>query len=225
VIDGNYGFWHPDKPPPSIEEAPVQIEPLTEAINEIPVRISGRHIHISQPDLEQLYGPGHCLTKYRDLAQPGQFAAREKLTVVGHDGVIEGVRILGPVREQTQVEISGTDGYHLGIDPPVRDSGDIEDTPGIVLVGPSGALTLKQGVILAATHIHMHPGDAERLGLENGDRVQVLVDGERDLIFNEVLVRVDRNFVTEMHLDTDEANAAVIDDGDYVTIIGKVVLC
>ena len=224
MIDGNYGYWHPQEPPLPIEEALPLVEPITSAYNEVPVRISGRHIHISQQELDQLYGPGYKLTKYRNLDQPGQFAANETLTVVGPEGVIEDVRILGPLRDKTQVEISGTDGYHLGVEPPVRDSGDLSGTPGIVLVGPYGAVTLRKGVILAATHIHMNPSDAARTGLTNGDRVQVLVDGERDLIFNDVLVRVDKNFITEMHVDTDEANAAVIEDGSCVTIIGRVLL-
>ncbi len=224
MIDGNCGYWRSEEPRPPIEEALPHIEPLISRYNEVPVRISGRHIHISQSDLEQLYGPGYKLTKYKDLAQPGQFAARETVTVVGPEGVIEDVRILGPVRDRTQVEISGTDGYHLGVDPPVRDSGNLEGTPGIVLVGPFGAVTLREGVILAATHIHMNPEDADKLGLKNGDRVQVLVDGERDIIFNQVLVRVDKNYITEMHVDTDEANAAVIEDGDCVIIIGKVLI-
>lgn len=224
MIDHNKSCWHTEEPPPPVHSMLPTVEPVASAYNEVRVRISGRHIHISQKDLDQLYGPGSKLTKHRELDQPGQFAAKETLTVVGPRGVIEDVRILGPVRNNTQVEISGTDGYHLGIDPPVRDSGNLDGTPGIVLVGPSGAVTLKNGVILAATHIHMSIHDAAMLDLKNGDRVQVLVDGERDLIFNEVLVRVDRNFITEMHVDTDEANAAVIGDGDCVTIIGKVLL-
>lgn len=224
MIDGNCGYWHHENPPPDIGEALPHVEPLATPDSEITVRISGRHIHISQEDLDQLFGPGHKLSKYRDLDQPGQFAAKETVTVVGPKGVLEEVRILGPVRNKTQVEISGTDGYHLGIDPPVRDSGDIAGTPGIVLVGPHGAVTLREGVILAATHIHMSTDDAFRMGLKNGDRVQVLVDGERDLIFNDVLVRVDKEFKTEMHVDTDEANAAVIADGDCVVILGKIML-
>lgn len=190
----------------------------------ITVRISGRHIHLCTRDLELLFGPGYKLQKLKDLNQPGQFAAKETLTVVGPKGVIEGVRVLGPLRDKSQVEISGTDGYRLGVEPPVRDSGDLDGTPGIVLVGPKGAITLQQGLILAATHIHMHTSDAEALSLKNGDRVQVLIDGERDLIFTEVLVRVSDNFNTEMHIDTDEANAAVIEDGDIVQILAKTVL-
>ncbi|MFZ5640743.1 MAG: phosphate propanoyltransferase [Bacillota bacterium] len=221
MIDGNPGFWTPDEPPHPLEEVLPYIEPLPDRGNDIRVGISGRHIHLAREHLEQLFGKGYKLTHYKDLSQPGQFASRETLTVVGPKGVLEGVRILAPLRDQTQVEISGTDGYHLGIDPPVRDSGDLEGTPGVVLVGPKGAVTLRYGLILAATHIHMSPGDAERLGLRNGDRVQVLVDGERDLIFNEVLVRVSDRYKTEMHMDTDEANAAVIEDGDLVQIIGK----
>lgn len=224
MIEHTRSCGHAEEPPTPVQNILPAVEPVVAAHNEVPVRISGRHIHISQEDLNQLYGQGYQLTKYRDLDQPGQFAAKETLTVVGPRGVIEDVRVLGPLRSNTQVEISGTDGYHLGIDPPVRDSGDLSGTPGIVLVGPVGAVTLKQGVILAATHIHMSIQDAAGFNLKNGDRVQVLVDGERDLIFNDVLVRVDRNFITEMHLDTDEANAAVIADGDCVTIIGKVLL-
>ena len=224
MIDHDKSCWHTEEPPTPAHSILPIVEPVASAHSEVPVRISGRHIHISQRDLNQLYGPGSQLTKYRNLDQPGQFAAKETLTVVGPRGVIEDVRILGPVRNNTQVEISGTDGYHLGIDPPVRDSGNLDGTPGIVLVGPSGAVTLKNGVILAATHIHLSIQDAAMLNLKNGDRVQVLVDGERDLIFNEVLIRVDRNFITEMHVDTDEANAAVIGDGDCVTILGKILL-
>lgn len=224
MIDHNKSCWHAEEPPPPGRSILPAIDPIASTYNEIPVRISGRHIHISQRDMDQLYGPGSHLRKYRDLDQPGQFAAKETLTVVGPRGVIEDVRILGPYRDNTQVELSGTDGYHLGIEAPVRDSGDLDGTPGIVLVGPLGAVTLKHGVILAATHIHMSTQDANRLALKNGDRVQVLVDGERDLIFNEVLIRVGPNFITEMHMDTDEANAAVIADGNCVTIIGKVLI-
>ncbi|HWI54334.1 MAG TPA: phosphate propanoyltransferase [Desulfobacteria bacterium] len=207
-----------------MEEALPAVEPVISVYNEVPVRISGRHIHIAREHLDLVYGQGYELNPFRNLAQPGQFAAKETLTIVGPKGVIEEVRILGPLRPKTQVEISGTDGYHLGIEPPVRDSGDVEGSPGIVLVGPLGAVTLREGVILAATHIHMSPDDASNLGLKDGDRVQVLVDGERDLIFNGVLVRVNKSFITEMHLDTDEANAAVIDDGSCVRIIGKMLL-
>jgi putative phosphotransacetylase len=224
MFDGHYGFCRHGESSPALDDALPHIEPLISENSEIPVRISGRHIHISHKDLGELYGSGHSLTVYRKLKQPHQFAANETVTIVGPHGVLEEVRILGPERTKTQVEISGTDGYHLGLEPPVRDSGDLEGTPGIVLVGPHGALTLREGVILAATHIHMNTIDAAILNLKNGDRVQVLVDGERDLIFNEVLVRVDNSSITEMHVDTDEANAAVIEDGACVRIIGKVLV-
>lgn len=224
MADGDYSCLHKDEPPLPMEEALPVVAPVLSEHNEVTVRISGRHIHIARQDLDLLYGTGYELTRYKDLAQPGQFASKETLTVVGPKGVIEEVRILGPLRSKTQVEISGTDGYHLGIEPPVRDSGDIDGTPGIVLVGPHGAVTLREGLILAATHIHMNPEDASNMGLKDGDRVQVLVDGERDLIFSGVLVRVDKSFITEMHVDTDEANAAVIADGSCVRIIGKLLL-
>lgn len=220
MAEGNYSCSRTRDERP-IEEAMPPVDPIISEYNEVRVRISGRHIHLNQKDLEILFGEGYKLNVYKHLSQPGQYAARETVTIVGPKGVIETVRILGPVRKNTQVEISGTDGYHLGIEPPVRDSGDISGTPGIAIVGPKAAITLHEGVILAATHIHMSEEDAKNLNLKNGDRVQVLVDGERDLIFNGVLVRVDKNFITEMHIDTDEANAAVIEDGSCVTIIGK----
>lgn len=185
----------------------------------VPVAISARHVHLKYDDLETLFGQGYQLQKYKDLSQPGQFAAVETVTLVGPKDVIKDVRILAPVREESQVEIAETDGYHLGLTPPVRLSGDIEGTPGITIVGPKGAVTLKNGVILAATHIHMHPTDASKLGIKNGDFLQVEIDGQRDIILTNVKARVDENFALEMHIDTDEANAAVISNGDRAKII------
>lgn len=223
MADSRYSCIHPHGHK-SVQSAIPPVAPINAQNNEIIVRISGRHIHLSQEDLEALFGVDYALTVYRPLSQPDQYAAKETVTIVGPKGVIESVRILGPVRKHTQVEISGTDGYRLGIDPPVRDSGDIHGTPGISIVGPHGAITLDEGVILAATHIHMSEEDAKELELKNGDRVQVLVDGERDLIFSGVLVRVSNKFTTEMHIDTDEANAAVVADGACVAIIGKLLI-
>ncbi|MBO8168103.1 MAG: phosphate propanoyltransferase [Thermoanaerobacteraceae bacterium] len=185
----------------------------------IPVGVSNRHIHLMQEDLEMLFGEGYELTNIKDLGQPGEFAAKEVLTVVGPRGVIEGVRILGPPRKVTQVEISMTDAYRLGLRPPVRDSGNIKGTPGIAVVGPKGVVALEEGVILAARHIHMHPDDAAKIGVKDKDRVRVHVPGERAQVMENVLVRVSPKYRLEMHVDTDEANAALLKNGDTVKII------
>ena len=185
----------------------------------VPVGISNRHVHLSREDLDFLFGAGFELTKYRDLSQHGQYAANEMVTLVGPKGVFQGVRILGPVRRKTQVEISRTDAFQLGVKPPVRDSGEHDTTPGLVIVGPKGALTLKSGVLLAKRHIHMTPSEASRFGLQDRDIVQVRLRGPRALIFDEVLIRVDPTFALEMHVDTDEANAAMLNNGDTVEVL------
>lgn len=194
---------------------------MSSGILEIPIGVSNRHVHLSQEHLEQLFGPGYELTHWKDLGQPGQFACKESVSVVGTKGIIENVRILGPVRKKTQVEISRTDSFKLGLKAPIRDSGDHEGTSGCVLVGPKGMVSLDSGVIIAARHIHMTPADANMFGLKDKDRVSILVDGERGLIFSNVLVRVHKNFALEMHVDMDEANSAWLNNGDKVTIIDK----
>lgn len=185
----------------------------------VPVGISNRHVHLTAQDLAMLFGDAYQLTLWKELTQPGEFAARETVTLVGPKGVIEGVRVLGPVRSKTQVEVSMTDSYKLGIKPPVRDSGDIEGTPGIAVVGPKGVVPLQQGLILAARHIHMHTDDALKYGLENGQRVRVEVPGDRGVVFNNVLLRVSPKYTTEIHVDTDEANCALLKNGDKVEIL------
>ena len=177
----------------------------------IPVAISARHIHLSQEHVEALFGEGHQLTELRPLSQPGQFACEEKVTLVGPKRTIEGVRVLGPARSKTQVEISRTDEFHLGVDAPVRASGDVENTPGITLLGADGRkVELKQGVICAWRHIHMTTDDAEHFGVNDRDIVEVEVgqEGGRGLTFGDVLVRVKDSYKLEMHIDTDEGNAA-----------------
>ncbi|MBI3038397.1 phosphate propanoyltransferase [bacterium] len=186
----------------------------------VTVGISNRHIHLCEADLESLFGTGHKLKTFRELSQPGQFAAEECLTVAGPKGVIEKVRILGPIRKQTQVEISITDSFSLGIPPIVRDSGDVKGTPGCVLIGPKGAVNLKEGLIVASRHIHLNSKDAEKFGLKDMDRVSVKSFGSRSLIFNNVLVRVSDQFALDFHLDCDEANAACLRNGDKLEIIG-----
>lgn len=184
----------------------------------IPVGISARHVHLTENDVEVLFGKGHRLEPIRQLSQPGMFAAKETVIIVGPTGVLQNVRVLGPCRSKTQVEISKTDGFMLGIDAPVRDSGDHEGTPGCILVGPNGAVKLENGVIVAMRHIHMPPETADKLGLKNKDLVKVRTSGERKVIFDRVLIRVSPDFLPEMHVDTDEANAAGLRNGDQVII-------
>ena len=184
----------------------------------IPVGISNRHIHLCASDCEKLFGWDHGLTRKKDLKQTGEFAAEETVTLVGKKGVIQGVRVLGPLRQSTQIEISRTDGFSLGINPPLRDSGKIAQSAGIVAVGPFGAITLKEGVICANRHIHMHTDDATRFGVSDGTRVMVDIDGPRGCIFKNVLVRVHPSFCLEFHIDTDEANAVGLKNGDQVRL-------
>ncbi len=183
----------------------------------IPIAISARHIHLTQEAVETLFGEGHTLTPRNPLSQPGQFACEERLTIVGPKRNIERVRVLGPTRRACQVEISRTDEFHLGIDAPVRASGDVKNTPGCTLLGVDGRkLTIKEGVICAWRHIHMTTDDASRFGVKDRDIVEVAVDSEskgRDLVFGDVMVRVKDSYKLEMHIDTDEANAAELRSG------------
>ncbi|MEZ4317851.1 MAG: acetate/propionate family kinase [Myxococcota bacterium] len=175
----------------------------------IPVKVSARHVHLTQEHVEALFGAGHTLTERAPLGQPGQYICEERVTIVGPKREIERVGIIGPVRKASQVEISRTDEFALGIDAPVRLSGDHRNTPGITLRGPAGEITLTSGLICAWRHIHMTTADAERYGVKHGDHVQVELDTDgRDLIFKDVMVRVKDSYLLEMHIDTDEANAA-----------------
>lgn len=185
----------------------------------VPVGVSARHVHLTQEHVEALFGKGYQLTKKKDL-MGGQFASNEQVTIVGLKlRAIENVRILGPVRSRTQVEISATDARTLGIKAPIRESGHLDGSAPIAIVGPKGAIYLKEGAIIAMRHIHMTPSDAQAAGLKNGDIVSVRADNERGTIFNHVVIRVDPKFTLEMHIDTDEANAAGIKQGDTVRIV------
>lgn len=185
----------------------------------VKVGVSARHIHLTDEQVETLYGKGAKLTKKAEL-MGGQFASNELATIVGLKlRAIENVRILGPTRSKAQVEISATDALKLGIITPLRDSGDIVGTAPISIVGPKGAIYLKEGCIVAKRHIHMSPNDAALCKLKDGDIVSVKADNERGAVFTNVKIRVDESFTTEMHIDTDEANAAGIKTGDCVRII------
>lgn len=186
----------------------------------VPVGVSARHIHLSQEDVEKLFGSGYQLTKKKEL-MGGQFASNEQCTIVGLKlRAIENVRILGPARKQTQVEISQTDARALGIYAPIRQSGNTVGSAPIALVGPKGAIYIEEGCIVAARHIHMSPKDAAVAGLKDGDFVSVKVENERGAILENTKIRVDESFTLEMHIDTDEANACQIKQGDFVAILG-----
>lgn len=186
----------------------------------IPVAVSARHAHLSQATVERLFGEGYRLKVRTALSQTGQYAAEEMVTLIGPRGRIPGVRLMGPPRAHDQIEISRTDEFVLGVDAPVRISGDLKNTPGITLEGPKGTTTIASGVIAARRHIHMSPADAARLGVRDQDTVAVRIDSEgRDLTFGDVSVRVSPDFTLEMHLDTDEANAAGIERGDLGELV------
>ena len=190
---------------------------ITEAC--IPVGVSGRHVHLSRAHLDALFGSGYELTKKKDLSQPGQFASEETVDIMTTKGAFTRVRILGPVRKDTQIELALTDSVKLGITPPIRDSGNIEGSPGVGLVGPNGTITLDKGAIVALRHIHMTPADAERFGVKDKDIVQVEYLGERGMIMGQVLIRVNDQYALEMHVDTDEGNAACLKTGDMIRIV------
>ena len=177
----------------------------------VPIEISARHLHLSQADLETLFGKGYQLTPKKDLSQPGQFACEERVTVVGPKRELKGVSVLGPVRPETQVEISLTDARSIGVAAPIRESGDIAGSSGCKLIGPAGEVELTQGVIAAKRHIHMTPADAENLGVSDKEIVCVKVDSDgRKTIYDDVIVRVSNSYALAMHIDTDEGNAACV---------------
>ncbi len=185
----------------------------------VPVGISARHLHLSKEHLEILFGKGYELTKKKEL-MGGQYACNEMVTIVGIKlRAIENVRVLGPVRKNTQVEISATDAIKLGIKAPIRQSGDIKGSSPIVIVGPNGAISLTEGCIVAQRHIHMSPKDATEAGVNDGQEVSIKIENERGTIFNHVLIRVDNSFTLEAHIDTDEANAGGFKQGALARII------
>jgi putative phosphotransacetylase len=183
----------------------------------VPVGLSNRHVHLSKEHIEILFGKGYELTKFKDLSQPDQYAANEKIQAVGAKGSLE-MRVLGPSRGATQIEISISDCFVLGVKPVIKDSGDHDGTPGARLVGPSGEVVIDSGVVVAARHIHMHTGDAENLGVKKGDIVRALVGGKRATIFENVLVRVSDDFALELHLDIDEGNTAALKNGQMIEV-------
>ena len=188
---------------------------------EIPVGISNRHIHLSREDMETLFGRGYELTPMKELSQPGQYACKETLTLVGPSmRAIEGVRVLGPLRSKSQVEISATDSFQLKVKPPVRESGKTEGSAPVTIVGPRGVVSLPEGCIIANRHVHMSPDDAARFGVSDGDYIDVdVLSGTRKSRWFDVQIRVHKDFRLEMHVDTDDANSAGLKNGSVVTVV------
>lgn len=197
-------------------------ERLDQPTETVEIEASGRHAHLSREAIDELFGSGYQLTKVKDLSQPGQYACKERITVVGPKGSLQNVVILGPERSASQVEVSLTDSRILGVQVPIRESGHIKDTPGVVLVNGDKAVALKEGLIVAKRHIHMTPEDAAALQLENGEIVQVeTLSADRRLVFDDVVLRVSPKFATYMHIDYDEANACGWSKGMKGRIIKK----
>ena len=197
-----------------------EVETTNTQTNEIPVGISNRHIHLNKEDLETLFGKGYELTPIKELSQPGQYACKETLTLVGPSmRSIENVRVLGPLRKQSQVEISMTDSFVLKVKPPVRESGKTEGSAPVIIVGPKGIVNLKEGCIIANRHIHMSPADAAHFGVKDGDYIDVdAFEGTRKTRWFDVQIRVNDAFRLEMHVDTDDANAVGFKNGSKVTV-------
>jgi len=188
--------------------------------NPLVVNVSARHVHVTQEDLETLFGPGSRLTKLKDLYQDGEFASEQLVNIIGpRNRMIPGVRILGPTRNYTQVELSYTDGIYMGIDLPLRISGNHEGTAGGILVGPYGAVTMRQGVIRAERHVHMHPDDAAHFGVEDGQHMKLRIDGPCGVLFDRVRVRVHPKVKLEVHIDTDEGNACHLGSATHMELI------
>lgn len=185
----------------------------------VPVASSARHVHLCHADVERLFGPGYQLQLFRPLVQPGQFACKEQVTVVGPKGELKRVRVLGPERSATQIEVSMTDSFTLGIKAPVRMSGKTAGTPGCTLVGPAGSVEVKEGVIVAARHLHVSPEQAALYGLTDGQVVSLCAQGERAVIYENVIVRAGKGHDLEVHLDTDEANAAAMSGSPLMEVI------
>ena len=198
----------------------MEMEALVSAVMDaifIPLEASGRHVHVTREQAVALFG--HPLTPKRPLSQPGQYLAQERVRVVGPKGSFENVAVLGPERKAAQVELSLTDSRTLGVTPPVRLSGDISQTPGAVLEGPVGKVEISQGVIVAMRHIHMHPKDAARMGVRDGQQVRLRTYPQRPVVLEDVTVRVSPEFATFAHLDYDEANACGFQNGDLGRIV------
>lgn len=187
----------------------------------VEIGISNKHLHLSQEDLETLFGKGYELTPVKDLKQPGQFASEEKVDLVGPKGTLKSIRVLGPVRPETQIELSVTDARGIGMDAPIRESGVLDGSPGMTIVGPKGKVEMDKGVIVALRHIHLSEQQAKDANVKDKELVDVKTTGTRPVLFQDVLIRAGNKYEREFHLDTDEANAAGVKNNDFGEIVKK----
>ena len=185
---------------------------------QVPMGVSARHIHLSKEDMEKLFGLGHELHKVKELGQPGEFTAEEKVDLITEKSTLKGVRVIGPIRKQTQIELALTEARSLGLNPPVRESGKLANSAGLKIVGPKGEITISEGVIVAARHLHLDTKTAEMHGLKDQDSVKISVHGDRALTFENVVVRVKDTYAPEFHIDTDEGNACLAQNTPVVTV-------
>lgn len=199
---------------------PEKAETLSAVRRVVPIGVSSRHLHLQPDHVAALFGRGHRLTKMRDLIQPDQFACKETVTLIGPKGRIENVRVLGPERKQTQIEASATDLHHLGVMAPVRLSGNLSGSAPLKIRGPRGLVEIQEGLIIAQRHLHISADESARYGIQTGDRLRIKTKGSRPVIFEDVIVRAGNDHRMEFHLDTDEANAAGVKNGDLAEIIG-----
>ncbi|QIC05167.1 phosphate propanoyltransferase [Brevibacillus sp. 7WMA2] len=200
------------------------VDEVVKRVNEemcVPIEASGKHVHLSRADIDTLFGQGYELTKMKDLSQPGQYACKERVTLIGPKGALHNVVVLGPERKETQVEIALTDSVALGVKGIIKESGQLEGTPGIVIASATNMVQLQRGLIVAKRHIHMTPEDAKKHNVVNGETVQVKVFSNRPLIFDDVMIRVSPSYATFMHIDYDEANACGFTKGTMGKILKK----
>lgn len=209
------GVWNDE----NLEQFSSMMETGAQGDRSVPIGVSGRHIHLSQADIDVLFGRGYGLTQWKPLSQPGQFAAKEQVTVVGPKGAIEKVRILGPARKTTQAELLLGDSYKLGLSIPVRSSGDLQGSAPLTIIGPKGTVSLKEGAIVSRRHVHMNPIEAKQFGVRDGQIVTMRIDSERGAELKNVLVRVDENAALDFHIDTEEANAMGVGCGTRATLL------
>lgn len=198
---------------------PPVVPAVSPAARPVPIGVSNRHLHLQPDHVDRLYGKGHRLRNMRDLLQPGQFACVETVTLIGPNGRIADVRVLGPERPKTQIEMTVTDGYELGIAAPVKLSGDLAGSAGVKMLGPRGSVDLKEGLIVAERHLHIHTDEARAYGLKDRTVIAIRTRGSRPVVFENVAVRVSDRYKLEFHLDTDEANAAGVKHGDIADIV------
>lgn len=192
---------------------------LINEYNKVPVSVSARHLHLCREDLEALFGKGYELTVEKEISQPGQYAAKEKVTLITDKGKIENIRVLGPLRNKTQIELTKSEARTLGLNLEVRNSGDLSNTSGVTIKGPKGSIELREGVIIADRHIHMTPEDAENYGVKNGQKVSVVVNGKKGGVLSNVTIRVNPRYKLDFHIDTDDANAFLIQNGDLLELV------